>query len=273
MTTQRHILLLGGTAEARELLETLIKSTEHDITYSLAGVLGSKAEEVLRSRMGFDTDHFQFRMGGFGGPKGLHAYMQDHGIDLLIDATHPYATVISRNAVEASKSGGVPLARFVRHEWTETGEDEWTVVKTLCDAAAALPSGVTAFLSVGRQSIAPFASRKDCKFVIRSIAEAEEQMFHSATFIQGMPGRSMEEEMALFQDYDVDYLVTKNSGAGKASHKILAARKLHIPVIMVERPNLPESPEFSELEPILDWIENAPDLSHSGSTPSESDPE
>ena len=273
MTKQRHILLLGGTAEARELLETVIKSTEHDVTYSLAGVLGSKAEEVLRSRMGFDSDHFQFRMGGFGGPKGLHSYMQDHGIDLLIDATHPYATAISRNAVEASKSAGVPLARFVRHEWAETGEDEWTVVKTLTEAAAALPSGVTAFLSVGRQSIAPFASRKDCNFVIRSIAEAEEQMFHSATFIQGMPGRSMEEEMSLFLDYDIDYLVTKNSGAGKASHKILAARELHIPVIMIKRPHLPESPEFSELDPILKWINSAPDAPQDGATQSQSDPE
>ena len=258
MTQQRHILLLGGTAEARELLETLINVTEHDITYSLAGVLGSKAEEVLRSRMGIDSAHFQFRMGGFGGPEGLKRYMQDHGIDLLIDATHPYATSISRNAIEASREASIPLARFVRHEWTETTDDSWTVVDTLSDAAAALPSDVTVFLSVGRQSIAPFASRKDCKFVIRSIAEAEEHMFHSATFIQGMPGRSMEEEMALFEQYGVDLLVTKNSGSGKASHKIMAARELHIPVIMVKRPEMPDGPEFCEIAPILDWIEAAP---------------
>lgn len=259
MTKPRHILLLGGTAEARELLETLIKSTEHDVTYSLAGVLGSKAEEVLRSRMGFDSDHFQFRMGGFGGPEGLRHYMEEHDIDLLIDATHPYATVISQNAIEASKAGAVLLARYVRHEWTETADDSWTVVDRLSDAAAALPSGVTAFLSVGRQSIAPFASRKDCRFVIRSIAEAEEHLFHSATFIQGMPGRSMEEEMTLFQEYGIDYLVTKNSGSGKASYKILAARELHIPVIMVKRPPLPDCPEFSELEAVLAWIDHAPE--------------
>ena len=261
MTKQRHILLLGGTAEARELLEALITKTNHDVTYSLAGVLGSKAEEVLRSRMGIDSDNFHFRMGGFGGPEGLQAYMQDHGVDLLIDATHPYATQISSNAVKASDNGHVPLARFVRHEWTQTSEDNWTVVEKLSDAAAALPTNVTVFLSVGRQSIAPFASRKDCRFVIRSIAEAEEHMFHAATFIKGMPGRSVEEELALFQDYKIDYLVTKNSGAEKASHKMLAARELHIPVIMVKRPHLPESPEFSELDPILGWIETAPGAS------------
>ena len=80
----KRILLLGGVTEALAIARTL--GPEH--IYSLAGV----------GRVPTDLT-CQVRVGGYGGAEGLTQFMRDEGIDLLLDATHPYAAQISQNAV------------------------------------------------------------------------------------------------------------------------------------------------------------------------------
>src|ERR1700722_10908558 len=87
-----RILILGGTAEARQLAGRLAGSAGLDITLSLAGRTAVPAAQPV-----------PVRVGGFGGGDGLAKYLVSERIDALIDATHPYANIISANAVEAAQ--------------------------------------------------------------------------------------------------------------------------------------------------------------------------
>jgi len=83
----KRILLLGGVTEALAIARTL--GPQH--IYSLAGV--GRVPSDLRC---------QVRVGGYGGAEGLAQFIADEGVDLLLDATHPYAAQISANAARAA---------------------------------------------------------------------------------------------------------------------------------------------------------------------------
>src|SRR5436309_2902925 len=103
----RRILILGGTAEARQLAAGLARRNDLAITLSLAGRTAAPAEQPV-----------PVRIGGFGGPDGLAAYLKAQDIDVLIDATHPYAAVMSAHAAEAAGRGNVRLLALRRRPWT-----------------------------------------------------------------------------------------------------------------------------------------------------------
>lgn len=107
----KRILLLGGVTEALAIARTL--APQH--IYSLAGV----------GRVPTDLS-CQVRVGGYGGADGLAQFIGDQGIDLLLDATHPYAAQISQNAATAARISGIPCwasgARSGRPRPVMTGE-------------------------------------------------------------------------------------------------------------------------------------------------------
>ena len=112
-----RILILGGTTEARGLAERLAARPDLDITLSLAGRTSAPAALPV-----------PVRSGGFGGAAGLADYLVRERIDTLIDATHPYASIISANAAAAAGSAGVPLVALRRPPWPEFDGDRWTPV-------------------------------------------------------------------------------------------------------------------------------------------------
>ncbi|MBV8911418.1 MAG: precorrin-6A/cobalt-precorrin-6A reductase, partial [Acetobacteraceae bacterium] len=140
------ILILGGTAEAR-VLAAAIDADGGSVVTSLAG-------RVARPRLPAGG----LRVGGFGGAQGLGAWLRDHRVRAVIDASHPFAERISSSAIAAAAEAGVPLLRLERHGWSERPGDRWTWVDDLAGAAAALPSlGDRVFLTTGRQGLAAFA--------------------------------------------------------------------------------------------------------------------
>src|SRR5688500_5882221 len=121
------ILILGGTADARELAERLM-ALGHDVTTSLAGRTRKPAIPAG-----------QVRVGKFGGIPGLVGYLRAAGIERLVDATHPYASLISMNAVGASQASGIPLVRYMRPPWVEPEGAGWVHVPTVSASAKAPP--------------------------------------------------------------------------------------------------------------------------------------
>lgn len=218
-----RILILGGTAEATAMAARLIGEGKQVIS-SLAG---RTADPVLPPG--------EVRIGGFGGSEGLARYLLENRISLVIDATHPFASRISQNARLACDSTGVPLKSLQRPRWEPRIGDLWTCVGDLAQAATALPMGARAFLALGRQYLDAFTGRTDCHFVIRMIdPPAGPLPFSSADLVLGKPS-DKDEERALLQDHRITHLVCRNSGGSAGYGKIVAARSLGLPVIMVER--------------------------------------
>ncbi|TGR72778.1 cobalt-precorrin-6A reductase, partial [Mesorhizobium sp. M2D.F.Ca.ET.223.01.1.1] len=97
------------------------------------------------------------RVGGFGGAEGLAGYLGEEHVDLLIDATHPYATRISANAAEAARQAGVPTLALRRPGWKPVAGDRWTLVDSVAEAARVLGAAPRrVFLAIGRQEAGAF---------------------------------------------------------------------------------------------------------------------
>ncbi|MET3612329.1 precorrin-6A/cobalt-precorrin-6A reductase [Rhizobium aquaticum] len=225
------ILILGGTREAAELARDLT-AKGLDVTTSLAG----------RTKEPAPVDG-TLRLGGFGGADGLAAYLKAEGFTRVIDATHPFAKTISANAVKACDIAALPLDIRTRAPWQKQPGDLWTEVVTLEDAANALPQNARVLLALGRQYLDAFSARPDCHFVIRMVDPPEKPLgFASYEILTAKPSTDPDEEATLFRSHAITHIVCRNSGGDGAYAKIVAARGMGLPVVMVERQNqLPEA--------------------------------
>ncbi|MER5944067.1 cobalt-precorrin-6A reductase [Streptomyces sp. NPDC001928] len=226
----RHILILGGTTEARELAAALAAHPGVRVTTSLAGRV---------SRPG--AVEGEVRVGGFGGAQGLADWLRAEHVDFLVDATHPFAESITANAVRAARSTAVPAVVLRRPGWHAGPGDRWHDAGSLDEAAALLPGlGHRVLLTTGRLGLAAFAHLTDLHFVVRSVEPPEPPMPPHTEVLLARGPFTPAAETALLRDHRIDVLVTKDSGAHATAAKLTAARVRALPVVLVRRPPLPE---------------------------------
>ncbi|MFF9771990.1 cobalt-precorrin-6A reductase [Streptomyces sp. NPDC014636] len=244
-----HVLILGGTTEARRLAADLAARPGIRVTTSLAGRVarpGAVAGEV--------------RIGGFGGAQGLADWLRTHHVDALVDATHPFAEDITANAVLAAAAGGVPTVVLRRPGWRPGPGDRWYDVPSLAGAAEALPGlGRRVFLSTGRLGLAAFAHLADLHFVVRSVDPPEPPMPPQTELVLARGPFTVADETQLLRAHRVGVLVTKDSGGEATAAKLTAARNLHLPVVVVRRPPLPpDAAAVPDVAGVLRWLGLSP---------------
>lgn len=218
----RRVLVLGGTAEARALAGELA-ARGLDVTTSLAG----------RTHHPHLPDG-EVRTGGFGGVDGLARALTD--VDVLVDATHPFAATMTEHAATAASLAGTPLIVLRRPGWTEGPGDRWTRVPSLSAAAAAIPRGARVLLATGRQGVGAFVD-VDAWFLVRAI-EAPDELPPSGELLLARGPFALDDERALLDRHAITLVVGKDSG-GATEAKLVAARERSLPVVLVDRPPLP----------------------------------
>ncbi|MGW7402407.1 cobalt-precorrin-6A reductase [Streptomyces sp. NPDC054833] len=224
-----HILILGGTTEARRLAAGLVARPGVRVTTSLAG-------RVARP----GAVEGDVRIGGFGGAEGLADWLREHRADAVVDATHPFAASITANAARAARATGLPLVVLRRPGWRPAPGDRRHPVPSLAAAADALPGlGRRVFLTTGRLGLAAFARLTDLHFVVRSVEPPEPPMPPDAEVILARGPFTVADELTLLRAHRIDVLVTKDSGGEATAAKLTAARELGLPVVVVQRPPLP----------------------------------
>ncbi|PRN05395.1 MULTISPECIES: cobalt-precorrin-6A reductase [unclassified Pseudomonas] len=219
-----RILLLGGVTEALAIARRL--GPQH--VYSLAGI--GRVPQDLQC---------QVRVGGFGGAEGLASYLREAGITLLIDATHPYAAQISRNAASAARIAGIPCWALRRPAWQAQAGDDWREVEDWAGLIEALKPFRRPLFTLGREPL-------------QHLDEIPPEQFWTLRALEACPGNErcevigargpfhIEDERALFQRRRVDVLISKNSGSVATEPKLEVARELGVPVLILKRPVLPE---------------------------------
>jgi precorrin-6A/cobalt-precorrin-6A reductase len=244
----KKILILGGTAEARALAERLAGRGDLDVTASLAGRTAAPARQAV-----------PVRRGGFGGAAGLADYLQRERIDALIDATHPYASVISANAVAAARTARVPLIALQRLPWTPIAGDRWIEVDDVSAAVEALgPTPRRVLVTLGRNELAPLQSAPQHHYLIRSVDPVDPPLaLPHAHYVTGRGPFAAAAERALMSEDRIDVVIAKNSGGAATYGKIEAARALGIAVIMLRRPALPDGPAVHTIDEALAWLDHA----------------
>ncbi|MER7503773.1 cobalt-precorrin-6A reductase [Nonomuraea pusilla] len=259
----RPVLILGGTAEARALAAEL----------DAAGlrVVSSLAGRVTNPRLPVG----EVREGGFGGPEGLAAWLAAEDVAAMVDATHPFAARMTASAVRASRATGVPLLVLRRPGWREEPGDAWHRTGSLEEAAALLQQRVRlrragqdradrpplrqpvrlpgagparadrpsvplrVFLTTGRRSLPVFSGLDGAWFLARSVDPPEPPVPANVQVLLDRGPYTVEGERALIREHRLDVLVTKDSGGDMTRAKLVAARELGLPVVMVDRPPLP----------------------------------
>jgi len=236
-------LILGGIADA-SLLAAEIARAGLDAVYSYGGRTRAPADQPLPTRIG-----------GFGGVSGLADYIRGEGITHLIDATHPFAAEMSRNAVEACAETKTPLIALERAPWTKAPGDVWVEVSDVAAAVAALPEApANVFLAIGRQHIAPFASKPQHAYTLRFVDPPEAPLPFAADVIVSRGPFTLEGELEMMRSRGIDWIVARNSGGDGARAKIDAARMLGLPVIMITRPALPERQRVESVDEVMQWL-------------------
>ncbi|MFD4709712.1 cobalt-precorrin-6A reductase [Streptomyces sp. NPDC058430] len=242
-----HVLILGGTTEARRLAQAL--TAGHPgwrVTSSLAG-------RVARPLL----PEGEVRTGGFGGADGLARALRELQVDALIDATHPFAGTISFHAAQAAATAHVPLLALRRPGWVPAPGDDWHGVASLEEAARRLPElGRRAFLTVGRLGLAAFAGVGDVFCVVRSVDAPEPPLPLRSEVLLARGPFTVEGERAVLREHRIDVLVTKDAGGEATAAKLVAAREAGIPVIVVRRPAVPEGvAEVGSVEEAVTWAQ------------------
>lgn len=217
-------------------------------TISLAGRVRAPAAQALPSRVG-----------GFGGVAGLVAYLRDNAITHVVDATHPFADVISRNAIAACAQTGLPLMALTRAPWRPQPGDRWTHVPDLAGAVAALSGPARrVMLAVGRQPLPAFAAQPQHFYLLRLVDPPDQPPplpNHHIIIARG-PFEAAS-DAALLREHRIEVIVAKNAGGSGASAKLTAARQLGLPVIMIDRPAIPPRAETERIEDVLRWLGHA----------------
>ena len=238
-----RVLILGGTEEARLLADAL-----------------SQAVPVITSLAGRTTKPGRvagmLRTGGFGGVEGLARYLTETKIEVIVDATHPYAARMGWNAVAAAQACGVPCIRLARPLWEKGVDDNWIAYSDAVSVAAALPAaGQRVFLALGGADLAAFQSVRGTHMTIRAIDPPSG--FEGRGDVEVLLARGpfdLAAETALLSARAIDLVVSRNAGGRATWAKIEAARMLGIRVAMIDRPPRPNGPSVSDVSAAKDWV-------------------
>lgn len=237
-------LILGGTADAN-LLAREIARAGIDAVYSYAGRTRAPVDQPL-----------PVRIGGFCGASGLADYLHREAITHVVDATHPFAAEMSRNAIAACAEAATPLLALERAPWIKEAGDVWIEVADVASAVAALPEPrARVFLAIGRQHIAPFGALPQHTYTLRFVDPPEGVLpLPNAEVIVSRGPFTLDGEISMMRTRGIERIVARNSGGSGARAKIDAARALGLPVIMITRPLLPDRPRVESVAEVMAWL-------------------
>lgn len=239
------ILVLGGTAEGRAVAQALADQGRPAIL-SLAG----------RTRQPLTAG--PVRSGGFGGVEGLAAYLRNEGISAVVDATHPFAESMTRNAAQACEQVRIPLVRLVRPGWSgHLLAGSWHWVDSHEQAArVARELGQPVFLTVGRQHTPDYVAELGERRVVSRVAEPPACALPPRWELLIARGPfALTGERELLREHNISVLVTKDSGGDHTEAKLHAAAQLGVSVVMIQRLELPEGlAQVSTIDEVMDWL-------------------
>jgi len=235
----RRILLLGGTFESRLLASRFAVRDDISATLSLAGVTCAPPDPGIPTRIG-----------GFGGAEGLAAYLEAERISILIDATHPFASTISANAMRAAEMAGIRRLVLWRPAWQAGPGDIWQEFDGWDALIPAIPDGAKVFAAAGQDGMRALGRERRFDILARALKKPDGLPEH-IRFLYGLPGRSAEAEEAVFREHSITHLVAKNAGGEASRAKLVAAKRLELPVFLLARPAPPRGDLFPDVERLI----------------------
>ncbi|ACF14665.1 precorrin-6x reductase [Chloroherpeton thalassium ATCC 35110] len=249
------ILVFGGTTEGRRV----------------AGILNGLGKRFIYSTktqtnsLGYALAAHRF---GALNERDMKAFCHEHRIRLIVDAAHPFASVLRETIARTGHELQIPILHFERdfkqakssrpesHPLVHFVDGFEKAIRCLCELSPKLVLATTGVQTI--TPLKPYWSKH--KMLVRilpqttSIEKARAQGFPSEQTLSMSPGRSIADELQLIATYGVDCLLSKESGAsGFLPEKIEAALQAEIPIVILKRPSVP--PSFKIVRHKQDFID------------------
>lgn len=237
------LLLLGGTSDAIKLCQLMLLT--HEVIYSIKG-------HVRHPKL-----NCQIHSGGFGGVQGLIFFLQQQQIDYMLDVTHPYAVKISHHAQLAAKHCDMGCFHYIRPAWQQQLNDHWIFFNTMGHLTQLLGesdnTALRIFFTIGQLASVVIENKQPHQhYIIRSAVDMPVNLNNKVIWMQSIGPFTLEGERELFNDYQIDTLVSKNSGGDSICAKIQIAREMSLPVYILQRPDFHSYyPVFSSTDKLL----------------------
>ena len=244
-TRHHHILILGGTKEARLLAEALALEPGLSVTYALHAPTGTVAA----------PENCALHIGSFGGEAGLIRFIAEQEVSVLVNALHPHAQAMQERVDGLFQTLDMPTFRLARPLWQAQPGDSWTHFSRAQDLTEAIARAghERLFCAVGPKAMAQFLPITAFSTVFArrfDVSRGTEDA--SITWIDALPHPTIEAEIALLAERAIQALVTKNSGGDRPA-KLDAAASLGLPVFVLDPPSL-KSPAFERWQDIQNAI-------------------
>ena len=241
-----RLLILGGTGEATMLATALTRlyPVEIDLIVSLAGRTEEPSAVPGRTRIG-----------GFGGVQGMIDYLRDEDVDAVVDATHPFAASISANARRACEVLDIPRMMLIRPDWVPQANDQWIEAADMAAAAILPVLGRRVFMTIGRQNLSMFSEVRGVHFVVRLLEEPKEPLpLADYSVVVERPPFTVEHECKILSGHGINVIVSKSSGGKAGASKLIAARLLSLPVLMISRPRRETGVQRMTILAAVKWV-------------------
>lgn len=199
------------------------------------------------------------RIGGFGGVQGLEEYLRRERVTHLVDATHPFAALMSGHAAEAALMAGIAHIMLTRPAWEPVAGDQWTHVPDIAGAVAALGGPARCvMLALGRMHVDAFAAQPQHHYLLRFVdaPDVPPKLPRHHLVVDRGPF-TLDGDLALMRNHGVQLVVAKNAGGSGARAKLDAARALNIPVLMIDRPTLPQARVTHSIAEVIGWLDHS----------------
>ncbi len=252
------ILILGGTTEGRELAHKIDEKFGNDV--HIISSLAGRTKNV-------PTVPGEMRVGGFGGAEGLASYIKSENINLVIDATHPFAEQISKNGAIAANKTKTPRVLLQRPSWKLPENCDALFVPDMAEAATVVArTARRVFLTIGVNELSAFEGIEKVHFVVRMIEKPQtlektkaQPRLNDFEIIYARPPFKTADEEKLMRDHDIDALVSKASGGDATFAKIKAASNIGARIILIRRPPTPDGDVVGSIDAAIKWIEKSID--------------
>lgn len=232
-----RLLVLGGTPQARRLTEIL------------EARFGPRLEVLVLEPVDPET------RATVGDVQGLGRYLQTRHIGIVIDAMHPLARTLRRAAVAAARAAFAPLLALRRPPWPRDPRDRWTQV---ADCAAACEvvrrRARRVLLTVEPGDLGAFAGLADRFFLVRGAVHPPDFPLALGEFVCAQGPFRIEDEIALLERARIDMLVTRSGGGRSTYARIVAARRLGIPVVIVRAAEPGGTPATDSPIAASEWV-------------------
>ncbi len=225
------IWIVAGTKSARDLVNYL---TERGMP-----VLATATTDYGRELLG---SHENLRvLQGKLERDDMVKLIEDEDIEAVIDSSHPYAAEVKGNIVDAARQCSIPAIRFEREEVAIPNAVRFPSYEEAAEYIAKLEGNI--LMTIGSQKLHHFKEGKNQNIYARvlpmesSIEQCSQAGYSPGKIIAMKSVFSTSFNMALMEELDIKYMVTKESGAeGGVIEKIEAAKNLDVEIIVIERP-------------------------------------